>query len=623
MVSDEQKVAMQLPSPTMKQPTVSDQSLSMSMTHISPSRHRSKTGRSRRKNSGRSFPLLNMRAYDINSNTSKTISPYYKGLTDQSLAIVDTINPCHAPPTHIPTDLLSSPYYKGLTDYSKVIDPWTPRTHHIHVPPTTSFSYPCSPYYRGLLTDYSLVLHAPPLEPPTQPPITHPNSSIKSLELVMDKLSAADTCSSLSKVINTDFSLKDLIVLADHDSLFQQLMSMRENNAPLQEAADEETTLEEVELIDEEKPLREKESAEAIEDVSVLEDESDKMILEEMELIAKGPHEDVEMVIEEKPLREIVFEQANDKVEEMKFMSGDVIEEKPLRETVSETCNVIEMDAGKVEEIKDYEKEKALFVSKPTVVASESQCEKGGNVYEYTWETIYQPTTLEEFICNKDMALQLKAMVKKGCGCSHFIFEGPPCVGKRSMIRAMLREVFGGDKMQGEMVDKLQVHMKKSVHHVEMNLSETKGYEKHVIVELFKEAYGQIINNSEPCCPENCKAIILYEAEKLSMESLLYIKWLLEKYKGCNKVFFCCSDESRLQPVKPLCITVRLSSPSSQELERCLIRFLSEQLVKILEHIGKEEGIKLSRDIVEKIILRSNNNLRQAIRSLEATCRNK
>jgi len=40
------------------------------------------------------------------------------------------------------------------------------------------------------------------------------------------------------------------------------------------------------------------------------------------------------------------------------------------------------------------------------------------------------------------------AQVKDGCGCSHFIFEGPPSVGKRSMIRAMLGEVFGADRVQ-------------------------------------------------------------------------------------------------------------------------------------------------------------------------------
>jgi len=55
------------------------------------------------------------------------------------------------------------------------------------------------------------------------------------------------------------------------------------------------------------------------------------------------------------------------------------------------------------------------------------------------------------------------------------------------------------------MVDSVQVRVKKSLHHVEVNLSETNGYEKHVIVDLFKETYGQVIDNSQPCCPENCK----------------------------------------------------------------------------------------------------------------------
>jgi replication factor C subunit 3/5 len=161
------------------------------------------------------------------------------------------------------------------------------------------------------------------------------------------------------------------------------------------------------------------------------------------------------------------------------------------------------------------------------------------------------------------------------------------------------------------MVENLQLRLKKPLHHVEVNLSEAKGYEKHVISELFKETYGKVINSSLPCSPENCQAIILYDAEKLSLESVLYIKWMVEKYKGCNKLFFCCSDESRLQPIQSHCTTVRLSSPSTQ------------QIVKILEWIVEEEGIKLSRESIKKIILRSKNNLRQAIRSLEATYRHK
>ncbi|XP_028234463.1 uncharacterized protein LOC114414406 [Glycine soja] len=554
MVSGEHNLAMQLSSPRMKQPTVSDQSLSK--TRISPSRHNirsNKSGRSRRKNTNpstsTSFPSFNLRPYDHINDHQSSNSPYYKGLTDQSLAIPE-------PQLHTPTTttdhLLSSPYYKGLLALK--ISSWTPDDHPIPFPPNNSFSYLPSPYYRGLLTDYSALLSSidpPPFSIKTTPPGVP--------------------------------TLKDLILDAAHHHVDFLTEESEVGNYSLEEI--------DVEVMDEEKPLRE---------ISVLEDKaSEKMILEEMVIVEKPLRESVlvekEMIIVEKPLRESVLVE-----KEM------IIEEKPLRERVSET-----------ERSDHVEEKKALSLS-----VSESQCEEGGNVYQYTWATKYQPMSLDDFICNKDNALQLKAKVKEGCGCSHFIFEGPPSVGKRSMIRAMLREVFGADKVQvieecrnfnmkGEMVNNLQVRVKKSLHHVEVNLSETKGYEKHVIVDLFKETYGQLINNSEPCCPENCKAIILYEAEKLSIESLLYIKWLLEKYKGCNKVFFCCSDESKLQPVKPLCITVRLSSPSTQE------------LVQILENIGKEEGIKLSRNLVEKIILRSKNNLRQAIRSLEATCRNK
>ncbi|RDX73655.1 Replication factor C subunit 3, partial [Mucuna pruriens] len=495
MVSGEQNLASPSPSPTATATTgVSDPSLSK--THISPSR-RSTASRSRRK----TVNLL--RPFDFNDHCSNTNSPYYKGLTDQSLAILGSYpHPQPYSPSTYLLSLSSSPYYKGLTDYSKVLSPWSPHT------PIHPLSYQSSPYYSGLLTDYSFSIYAPPRD--------------------------GGQSSSSPPNIN---SFTDFIV---HGNASQQIS------------------------LQEEKPLRVNES------------------------------EAIESVLHETILDDVLM----------------CDQEKPLRERVSEP-----------------------------------QCKEEPNeyVYHYTWATKYQPIALSDFICNKDKALQLKEMVKEGCGCNHFIFEGPPSVGKRSMIRAMLREVFGADRVQvteeyknfylkflqhdGEMVDNLQVRLKKSLHHVEVNISETKGYEKHVIVDLFKETYGQVINNTQPCQPENCKAIILYEAEKLSIESLLYIKWLLEKYKGCNKVFFCCSDESKLQPVKPLCVTIRLSSPSTQEVfDNKVLMFsmpLSQQLVNILEYIGKEEGIKLSRNSVDKIIFMSNNNQRQAIRSFEATCRNK
>ena len=40
----------------------------------------------------------------------------------------------------------------------------------------------------------------------------------------------------------------------------------------------------------------------------------------------------------------------------------------------------------------------------------------------------------------------MQARNKEACG--HFIFQGPPGVGKRTMIWAMIREAFGPDCIQ-------------------------------------------------------------------------------------------------------------------------------------------------------------------------------
>ncbi|GFZ02707.1 hypothetical protein Acr_15g0013150 [Actinidia rufa] len=101
--------------------------------------------------------------------------------------------------------------------------------------------------------------------------------------------------------------------------------------------------------------------------------------------------------------------------------------------------------------------------------------------------------------------------------------------------------------------------------------------------------------------------IILNEADKLSADALVYIKWQLERQRGCSKVFFCCTDASKLQPIIPLCTIVKLLPPSNEE------------IVEVLEFIAKQEEIELPHQLAEKIANNSKNNLRQAIRSFEAT----
>ncbi|KAL3537190.1 hypothetical protein ACH5RR_000556 [Cinchona calisaya] len=236
---------------------------------------------------------------------------------------------------------------------------------------------------------------------------------------------------------------------------------------------------------------------------------------------------------------------------------------------------------------------------------------------KYMWADKYRPSTLKDFLCNRSKALELQAMAKSE-NCSHFIFEGHPGVGKRTMIWAFLSEAFGEDRVQareeskkfilkGESVGSINVNMMKSSKHVEINLSELRGYEKHVIVELIKEKSNKSSNKSLQCNLDNCRAIILYDVDKLPTEAIIYIKWVLEHYKGCNKLFFCCTDASKIQPLTSLCTLVQLLRPSTKE------------ITDVLEFIAQKEEIKLPHQLAVKIARSSKNNLRQAIRSFEAT----
>ncbi|TXG62428.1 hypothetical protein EZV62_009422 [Acer yangbiense] len=224
---------------------------------------------------------------------------------------------------------------------------------------------------------------------------------------------------------------------------------------------------------------------------------------------------------------------------------NDRNKEKPLREsTISSVTSESSSSIVKVDD-QNIEKEKER---------------------EFIWANKYQPTALKDFICNRDKAIQLQGLVTKEEGCGNFIFEGPPGVGKRTMIMAMLRQAFGPEEV-------LQTRQVRKVF----------------------ELKGEMI------------AIILCEADKLSTDALLYIRWIIERYKGFNKVFFCCSDVSKLQPIKSLCTLVQLLPPSKQE------------IVQVVEFIAKQQGIELPHKLAEKIADNSKNNLRQAIRSFEAS----
>ncbi|XP_077244838.1 replication factor C subunit 3-like [Tasmannia lanceolata] len=232
---------------------------------------------------------------------------------------------------------------------------------------------------------------------------------------------------------------------------------------------------------------------------------------------------------------------------------------------------------------------------------------------KFIWGDLYRPNALKDFICNRDKAQLLQNMVAQK-HCTHFIFEGLPGVGKRTMVWALLKEAFGPEnlktreelkqfQLRGELVPNINVNVRVSSKHLEANLSEMHGYERHIIVQLIKETHPPNLH----CDHTNCRVIILYGADKLSTDAQHYLHWVMERYKSCNKIIFCCTDASKLQPMRNICTLIQLLPPSNNE------------IVEVLEYIAKQEGIELPHQLAIRIAENSQQNLRQAIRSFEAS----
>ncbi|KAJ1296138.1 hypothetical protein BS78_01G276500 [Paspalum vaginatum] len=250
----------------------------------------------------------------------------------------------------------------------------------------------------------------------------------------------------------------------------------------------------------------------------------------------------------------------------------------------------------------------------PQSLADSPTSAVAGDDDKFLWADKYRPSVLSEFICNKTVAAELYQLVLAHQR-SHFIFEGPPAVGKRSMVRALIRDGFALHdlkieeqtkrfELKGEIRKHIDVRVKISGHHVEVNLADLHGYEKYVITALLSES---IPSPNSVCDHTNCRVIVIHDADKLSSDLQHYIGWFLGRYAGCNKIIFCCSDASNLEAVKHLCKVVTLQPPSFEE------------IIKVLEYIATQESIDLPGDLARRITTSASNNLRQAIRSFEAT----
>ncbi|PHU06200.1 Replication factor C subunit 3 [Capsicum chinense] len=239
-------------------------------------------------------------------------------------------------------------------------------------------------------------------------------------------------------------------------------------------------------------------------------------------------------------------------------------------------------------------------------------------LFKMLWVDKYRPKTLDKVIVHQDVAQNLQKLVSEG-DCPHLLFYGPSGSGKKTLIMALLRQIFGpsADKVKvenkvwkvdaGTRTIDVELTTLSSTHHVELNPSDAGFQDRYVVQEIIKEmAKNRPIDTKGK---KGFKVLVLNEVDKLSREAQHSLRRTMEKYSASCRLVLCSNSSSKVtEAVRSRCLNVRINAP------------MEEEIVNVLEFIAKKEGLQSPQGFAARIAEKSNRNLRRAVLTFE-TCR--
>ena len=199
----------------------------------------------------------------------------------------------------------------------------------------------------------------------------------------------------------------------------------------------------------------------------------------------------------------------------------------------------------------------------------------------------------------------------------HTLFYGPSGSGKKTLILAMLKELFGPGAERIHVESKpwkiqlptrtLEVEFAtvSSAFHLELNPSDVGNNDRYVVQELIKEmARSRPIGRDGE---KGFKVLVLNEVDRLSIEAQHSLRRTMEKYSGACRLILCCTNVSKvIEPVRSRCLCVRVASPKNDEVK------------VLLQQVAQKEGFELPERLADSIVGSSGRNMRRALLSMEA-----
>eukprot|EP00808_Paulinella_micropora_P001931 g55283.t1 len=258
------------------------------------------------------------------------------------------------------------------------------------------------------------------------------------------------------------------------------------------------------------------------------------------------------------------------------------------------------------------------------------------------WVDKYRPARLDKLELHAGINARLARMAADG-DFPHLFLFGPSGAGKRTRIRALLRELYGPGALKIKVSHRsLKVSASNTVelttmgsnYHVELNPAEVGNNDRVVVQEVIKEIaqthnitaatlFSGNSNNGSSSSSKGGKAekteekekkkkttfkvVVITEVDRLSHDAQHALRRTMELYMNTCRVILCGESASRvIGPLRSRCLSIRVPSPSE------------DQVLEILQDVAKKEKLNLPEHLGKEITVASQRNVRKALLIFEA-----
>jgi replication factor C subunit 3/5 len=205
------------------------------------------------------------------------------------------------------------------------------------------------------------------------------------------------------------------------------------------------------------------------------------------------------------------------------------------------------------------------------------------------WIEKYRPAKVEDIVGNKQVINILNNMVEKN-SLPHLILFGSSGTGKTSTVLAFAKKIYG----------KYYKHMT-----LELNGSDDRGI--NVVREQIKEFCATNNNLYKMFSKKNMyKLVILDEVDSMTLDGQFALRRIIENYTENTRFCLICNYITKITPaLRSRCLAFRFEPLSTD--------YILDKLYDILD----QEKVDLDDNIIDKIVDKSNGDLRRSINMLQ------